>query len=42
MRVAEMSVILVAAVVVALGGNGVVNVLSEPNPVPTEFCTIAQ
>ena len=39
---AEAFVAPVAGNVAAVGGSGVVNVLSEPNPVPTEFCAIEQ
>ncbi len=39
---AEVLVMLVAAEVVVVGGNGVVNVLTVPRPVPTVFCEIAQ
>lgn len=40
--VAVVSAILVAAVVVAVGGSGVVNSRREPRLVPTAFCAIAQ
>ena len=39
---ADEVVTLVAAEVVAVGGNGVVKVKMEPKPVPTEFWAIAQ
>lgn len=42
LRVAEVSVMLVAAVVVAVGGSGVVKFARVPKPVPDAFCEIAQ
>ena len=41
-RVAVDPVMLEAAFVTAVGGNGVPKVSSEPKPVPAEFCPMAQ
>jgi hypothetical protein len=41
-RVAVFAAIAVAAVVTAVGAEGVTNVTTLPNARPTEFCPIAQ
>ena len=41
-NVTEVVVTLLGVLVVAVGGSGVVKVTTEPTPVPTEFCAIAQ